>query len=89
MTEEAAVFGRMILGERGDTFRGMALTAEFFRLFLVHCHESGMVFIVGQVLGGLFGRPPEKQENTAADQDEDQIIEKQVLPFALVFFRIH
>ena len=89
MAEKAAVLGWVVLRQGGDPFGGMTFLAELFGLFLVHGQESGMVLIVWEVLGCLFGSVPEKQENTGTHEEENQVIEEKVFPFALIYFRIH
>jgi hypothetical protein len=74
MAEEAAVFGRMGLGERGLAFGEMAGFAGFLRLFLFHGHETFMVLIMGKRFGGFRGGEQEKQENAGANDQEKQVV---------------
>ncbi|MBV5319062.1 MAG: hypothetical protein JZU50_14795 [Desulfobulbaceae bacterium] len=74
MAEEAAVFGRMGLGERGFTFWGVADFAGFFRFFFFHGHETFMVLIMGQRGCGFRGGKKEKEENTAAANQKKQVV---------------
>ena len=75
VAEQAAVFGRMILGQGGDAILTVALDAEFFRRFLFHTHEPLMVFIVRQ-LGRCFRRSgPQKQEQAGTEQEKKGVVD--------------
>ena len=89
MAEQAAIFGGMVFGQRGDALGRMAFLAEFFRSLLVHCQEFCMVFIVGQVLGRLFRCIPEEEEKATADNDKNDIVEQDVFAFLVFSFGIH
>jgi hypothetical protein len=89
MTEEAAVLGRMVFGQRSDPVRRVAFPAEFFRRLLIHLHESGMIIIIGQKLGGLLGRSPEKEKEATTDNYKNQVVDDYAFPFHFLFFCIH
>lgn len=89
MTEEAAVFGGMTVGQGGSTFGIMAFTAVFFGIFLAgHLMEAVMVVIMGQARGGFIGSIPEEKEQAAAENDKNYIV-KQGVPAFRGFSQFH
>ena len=89
MAEETTVLRGVVLRQRGYALGGMAFSAEFFRRLFVHFQELRMVFIIGQVLGGLFRGVPEKEKEPAADQDKNDVVNEDVLAFIFFSFGIH
>ena len=89
VTEKTAVLGGVVGRQGRNTSRRMAFVAEFFRRFLVHRKEPGMVVIFGQMLGRLFGCVPEKEEEAAADHDKYEVVEQYIFAFGIILFGIH
>ncbi len=74
MAEETAVLGRMILRQRGLSFRTVTFATVQFRLFLAHVHlKEEVLFVERQSGGGLFRGIKENAENRQADQDKNDI----------------
>ena len=64
MAEQAAVFGRVILGERGGTVLIVAGYATFLRLFFAGNGKKLLMGVIpGQRRGGLLRRIEQKEEN--------------------------
>ena len=85
MTEQATVFGRMVLGQRIDTVRAVAVITEFFRLFFVHGHKPFMVIVMWQPGSCFRWCAPEEQEKTHTEYEEKQVVDQYFL-FAVNFF---
>ena len=89
MAEKAPVLGWVVFRQRGFPIKSMALITEFLRRLFIHLHEFDMVLIVWQELGCFFGRPPEKQKKSAADNYKNQIVNECVFSFGFLFFGVH
>ena len=89
MAEETSVLGRMVIIQRSHSIWRVTLVAEFFRRLLLHLHEFDMVLIVGQMLGCLFRRSPEKEKEAAADKYKNQVVDEYVFSLSFLFFRVH
>lgn len=79
MTEQASIFGGMVHGERIDTLRAMTIVAEFLRLFFLHGHKPFMVIIMRQFGCRFRWSIPEKEKETDAESNKEQIIDKDFL----------
>jgi hypothetical protein len=75
MAEQAAIFRRVIFRQRCNLLRTMTVVAEFFRLYFSHILEPLMVFIMGQVRSRFRGGAPEKEKQSAAGEQKDNIID--------------
>jgi hypothetical protein len=75
MTEETAIFGRMVFGERCFCPWGVTGLAEFFCLFLFHGHETFMVLVMRQRCRGFRRGVKEKEENAAAACQKKTVVQ--------------
>ena len=89
MTEETPVLVWMFFRERSNSIWRVTLVTEFFRRLLLHLHESDMVLIVGQMLGCLFRRSPEKEKEAAADKYKNQVVDEYGFSVCFLFFCVH
>ena len=89
VAEEAAVFGRVVLGQGRFPFRRVAFFTGFFRFFFVHFHEPGMFLVVRQVFGCLFGGVVEKEKDSTAHDEKNEVVEEEIFAFCFWGFIIH
>lgn len=78
MAEKAAVFGGVIHRQRRFPFGIMAFFAEFFSFLFIHGVEPFMVFVMGKEGGGFLWRIPEKEKGSAAEKDENKIVNQEI-----------
>lgn len=65
----------MVFGKGGYSFRAVALSAEFFRLFFLHFLKATVVWVFGQFCRALFRGVEQEKENGATGEDEGDIQE--------------
>jgi hypothetical protein len=73
MAEQTAIFRRVICRKRGDAFRLMAFSAEFFGLFFRHVLEAAVIGICGKFGRSLFWGLKQKQENGGTGEEKSNI----------------
>ena len=73
VAEQAAVRGRMTLRQGVSHTRAMTGGALFFGLLAGKIKKGGMFCILRERRGGHRRGLPEKEKNTAADQDKNKI----------------
>jgi len=75
VTEQTAIFRRVICRKRGYACRIMAFSAEFFGLFFRHVLETAVIGIFGKFGRGLFRGLKQKQENGSTGEEKSNIQE--------------
>ena len=81
MAEETSVFGRVVFRQGSFSVWGVALAAELFSFFFIHLHESGMVFIVWEMLCCFFRRVPEKKKKANANNNKNKVVDDDIFSF--------
>ena len=89
MAEETPVLGRVFFRQGIFRLRRMTFIAELFCFLFIHLHEFNMVFIVGEILGRLFRRFPEKEKEPGADNYKKNVVDKYIFSFCLLIFCVH
>lgn len=87
MAEQATVFGRVILGERGGAVLHVAGYAAFFRFFLPGNGKKFLVIVIpGQRRGGLLRSVEQKEEDGHHAAGKGEVRQQSIL---FVFFLHH
>ncbi len=73
MAKQAAIFRRMAFGQGHNPLRGMAISAEFFRLLFLHRLKPAVISIMGQLGRGLFRGVEQEEEDGGADNEKGDI----------------
>jgi len=87
VTEQAAIFRRVICRKRGYAFKFVTISAEFFGLFFRHVLEAAVIGICGKLGRGLFRGLKQKQENSGTGEEKSNIQEYRI--FFSDWGRIH
>jgi len=73
MAKQAAIFRRVAFGEGHHPLWGMAISAEFFRLFFLHRLKPAVISIVGQLGRGLFRGVEQEEKDSGTGNDKSDI----------------